>query len=203
MVIFSKVTQYLYLIIFIVYFLALYPIHFMFLFSKKYRQRCLFLVAVRRRDLFSIQASIRSGCNVNGKNVFRAAPLHIIFEDIKNPFDSSTIQVLKLLIDAGADVNIDDSRNWTPLLYAIGANYTEEAKYLIDNKKILLNKKSSMGRTALHYAVLKNNSEIVTALLEAGADPEICDDLRLKPVQYCNHKMILDLFLKEQSKSEI
>ena len=176
--------------------IILFPIHVVeTLFSKRGR----LLELARRRDLVSIQMLISQGYNVNEKNAFGQTPLHGMFFDIAekqlNPF--MTISVLELLINKGADVNTVDKRNWSPLLYAIGANYTQESIYLINTKKILLDKQFYEGRTALHYAAIKNNTEIVKSLLEKGANPEARDNFDLTPVQYCKDKKISELFIKE------
>ena len=182
--------------IFLIQGIILFPIHLIVtLFSKKGR----LLELARRRDLFGIQMLISQGYNVNEKNTFGQTPLHgVFFDTVENSMNPSmTIRVLEFLIDKGADVNIVDKRNWSPLLYAIGANYTHESIYLINTKKILLNKKFYEGRTALHYAVLKNNTVVVKCLLEKGADPEIYDNLGLKPIQYCKDNKILNHFSKK------
>lgn len=180
--------------------IVLFPIHIIVtLFSKK---GCLLELA-RRRDSLGIQMLISQGYNINEKNVYGHTPLHGVFfdraEDSINPF--MTISVLELLISEGADINAVDKRNWSPLLYAIGADYTNESIYLINTKKILLNKQFYEGRTALHYAVIKNNAKIVKSLLEKGANPEVRDNFDLTPVQYCKDKKISELFIKEQQSN--
>ena len=178
--------------------IILFPIHLIVtLFSKKGR----LLELARRRDLIGIQMLISQGYNINEKNVFGQTPLHgVFFDTAENSINPSmTIKVLEFLIDKGADINIVDKRNWSPLLYAIGANYTHESIYLINIPKILLNKKFYEGRTALHYAVIKNNATIVKHLLKKGADSKILDDLGLKPVQYCKDKEILNILMNEIS----
>ena len=125
--------------------IILFPIHVITtLFFKKGR----LLELARRRDLLGIEMLISQGYDVNEKNVFGQTPLHGIFfdkaENSINPF--MTITVLKLLIDKGADVNIIDKRNWSPLIYAIDANYINESIYLINSKKILLDKKFYEGK---------------------------------------------------------
>lgn len=45
-------------------------------------------------------------------------------------------------------------------------------------------KASFQGFTALHYAVLSDNLEVVKALLEGGANPIIENDAGHKPLQY-------------------
>lgn len=165
------------------------------LFSKKGQ----LVELARKRDLFGIKMLISQGHNINERNAYGQTPLHGVFLDTKNPFMTiMTIKVLNFLIDNGADVNIVDVRNWSPLLYAIGANYTQESIYLINTENILLNKKFYAGRTALHYAAQKNNAEVVKCLLEKGADPEICDNFGIKPFQCCKDKKTLNLFLKKE-----
>ncbi len=155
----------------------------------------------RRRDIVSIQDLIFRGYNVNKKNSFGQTALHGVFFDTAEHSlrPNMAIPVLKILIDAGADVNIVDVRNWSPLLYAIGADYTKESLYLINTKKILLNKKFYAGRTALHYAVIKKNVTIIKYLLEKGADPYISDDQGLIPAQYCQNQIIFDLFKENRA----
>ena len=155
----------------------------------------------RRRDITSIQDLIFRGYDVNKKNSFGQTALHGVFfgkaEHSLRP--NMAIPVLKILIDAGADVNMVDVRNWSPLLYAIEAGYTKESLYLINTKKILLNKQFYAGQTALHCAVIKNNTTIVKYLLEKGADPYISDDQGLIPAQYCKNQIIFDLFKENQA----
>ena len=155
----------------------------------------------RRRDIINIQNLIFQGYDVNKKNSFGQAPLHgVFFDKAENSLrPDMTLPVLKILIDAGADVNVTDVRNWSPLLYAIGADYTKESIYLINTKMILLNKQFYEGRTALHYAVIKNNAIIIKHLLEKGADPYISDNQGVTPAQYCKNQTMCDLFKVHQA----
>jgi ankyrin len=61
-----------------------------------------------------------------------------------------------------------------------------------------LNDRSSDGKTALHYAVLHNRPENVRALLLAGADPTIVDDLQRTPrmlaQQVIGHRRSAEVF---------
>lgn len=154
------------------------------------------LELARKRDLLRIQMIILEGYNINEQNAFGQSLLHAVFFDtLENSVNPSmAIKVLEFLIDNGADVNMVDKRNWSPLLYAIAANYTDESIYLINTKKILLNKQFYEGRTALHYAVIKNNIAVTKHLLEKGADLEICDNFGLSPIQGCKSKKMLEVF---------
>ena len=52
---------------------------------------------------------------------------------------------------------------------------------------------SCSGFTALHYAIIIDNREVVKCLLESGADPTIESHRGLKPSDYCNNQEILTL----------
>ena len=75
----------------------------------------------------------------------------------------------RLLIEADANLNIQDYDGKTPLHFAIYKPNTEIAKLLIkagaDVKAIDKN-----GNTPLHNAIYKRNTEIAKLLIEKGAD---------------------------------
>ncbi len=171
----------------ILQFIILFPIH---LITTIFFKKGVLAELARKRDLSGIHTLIRQGYDVNAQNAFGQTPLHGVFFDKAHLSINSymTMTVLKYLINIGADVNIVDKRNWSPLMYAINADYTDESIYLINSEKILLNKRFYEDHTALHCAVIKNNSKIVTHLLEKGADPHIRDSLGLKPIDYCRSK---------------
>lgn len=54
------------------------------------------------------------------------------------------------------------------------------------------------GFTALHYAVLADSIACVKALLDAGADPTLENDLGHRPIDYAREGEIKEL-LKEQA----
>jgi ankyrin repeat protein len=78
---------------------------------------------------------------------------------------------MKLLLDAGADVNAKNRRRSTPLLWAI----RDEAKVrLLLDRGAAINAPQADGRTPLYEAAsLGNGDAIVRLLLEKGADPNI------------------------------
>ena len=80
-------------------------------------------------------------------------------------------ELVKLLIDNGADLNIKGGSNYgyTALMYAVKEGNTEIAKLLLDNGADL-NIKDSFGYTALMFAVREGNTEIVKLLLDNKAN---------------------------------
>ena len=86
------------------------------------------------------------------------------------------IEIARILIEAGADVNFQDWQGHTALMYASGARYSwlegninpEVVRLLLDAGADV-NAKNKWGRTALHFALRRKHSEIEKMLREAGA----------------------------------
>ncbi|XP_017770647.1 PREDICTED: E3 ubiquitin-protein ligase MIB2 [Nicrophorus vespilloides] len=84
------------------------------------------------------------------------------------------LEIAKVLIQAGADVNCQDSDGDTCLHYAAFGNQAEILKLLI-NTGANLNTPNKGGCTALHIAAHKKPAKCVQVLLAAGADPNSKD----------------------------
>jgi ankyrin repeat protein len=80
------------------------------------------------------------------------------------------IEMMKLLIGAGADVNVRDKLGSTPLFDAIGAGKTDSLKTLLAAKSNP-NLANYKGVMPISFAASKNEWASVQALLEAKADP--------------------------------
>ncbi len=108
---------------------------------------------------------------------------------------SGNKEIIKLLVDGGADINAADKEGRTVLIYAVDAKKAEAAKYLIalgadttladDKGRTALDYANAMGmvqlveavsagnagntdsfgNTALHQACYNNQSEVVKAML--------------------------------------
>ena len=84
------------------------------------------------------------------------------------------LEIAKLLIERGADINLADSDGRTPLYRACWNNYLEIARLLIKgNADVNLAEKD--GETPLHVACWNNNLEIAKLLIERGADINLAD----------------------------
>ena len=78
------------------------------------------------------------------------------------------LDVAKLLIDRGADVNAADSDDETPLSNAARANSLDVAKLLID-RGADVNAADSDGETPLHGAARANSLDVAKLLIDRGA----------------------------------
>jgi len=87
------------------------------------------------------------------------------------------LEILKLLVQAGAHVNIQaDDRGTSAIIDSVMAKQYSLVDDLI-KAGADLNIKSKDGQTALVVAVGSNDERMVEALLKAGADPDIADSM--------------------------
>jgi hypothetical protein len=83
-------------------------------------------------------------------------------------------EVVKLLLDRGADVNARDNWGWTALTLACLTGYNEVVKDLLD-KGADVNSANNDGKTALMIASARENIDLVNLLLARGVDASLRD----------------------------
>ena len=99
------------------------------------------------------------------------------FSDWKNHGDTvlivaisvNNIEAISLLLNAGVEVNAQDSNGWTALMTVAGGGNAEKVKLLL-NAGAEVNAKSNNGATALMLAANTGNAEAVKLLLDAGSE---------------------------------
>ena len=79
------------------------------------------------------------------------------------------------LLDEGENINSRNRHKQTPLSVAVDENQIEAARLLIERGADLNVRVNSFNVTALANAAMQGQIEILTALLQAGADPNYCD----------------------------
>lgn len=115
------------------------------------------------RDLSMIQALIKEGANVNTRDsTFGWSPLHWATS-------SGQKEIVTLLLEKGADVNVRDENFWTPLHEAISNNDLKIASLLLE-KGADVNVEDKNLWTPLHEAISNNDLKIASLLLEKGAN---------------------------------
>lgn len=96
------------------------------------------------------------------------------------------LEIVALLIDEGANVNVGNNHNCTPLHAAVSSNNPDVVALLL-KKKANPNACNNNNNTPLHYAVreffqeIGTNSEIIRILLKNGANATI-----IAKSPYCN-----------------
>ena len=97
-----------------------------------------------------------------GPGTFAEPPLHLAAR-------SGDVEMSRLLLDAGADVDGFDSDESTPLHVAAVARQAELARFLIA-RGADVNRRDRNGGYALSFAAAGGDTAIVRMVLEAGAD---------------------------------
>ena len=95
-------------------------------------------------------------------------------------------EILKLLIDSGAQLNLQsDDRGTSALLDSVMSKNHKTVGDLV-KAGADLNIRSKDGQTALIVAVGAGNETVVETLLKAGADPDICDNMGVSARKYAS-----------------
>jgi ankyrin repeat protein len=123
---------------------------------------------------------LEMGADVHAKDDMGKTPLHYVVEgsDIyeatkpdedPSPEERRRIEIMRLLIERGANVNAKDHEGRTPLHYAAFSDTPFKlARYLVD-RGTDINAKDEGGYTPLDGAELMANDELVEYLLKRGA----------------------------------
>ena len=109
--------------------------------------------------------------NINKKDIIGNTPL-------LNSIKQYNFEVTKLLLEKGADVDIPDNDNITPLMHIIKKMKIENIS-AFDNfvsKVKNINAIDNFGRSSLMYALMHNKHYIIEKLIDLGAKINIVDN---------------------------
>lgn len=122
--------------------------------------------AVRLNDPALVQSLLNQGAQINGNVVYASMGYHMT--PLQASARSGHIQMMNLLIDNGADVNLSNLKGNTALHYAAAFNYAATA--LLINKGADLNAFNQWNENPCFWAAQNNQLEILKLLLDKGAD---------------------------------
>lgn len=63
------------------------------------------------------------------------------------------IEIIKLILDKGADVNFQGSNGYNCLMYLVSNHQDDILSYIIENKNVNINTQNELGQTVMHIAV--------------------------------------------------
>lgn len=127
-----------------------------------------FFAAAQARDLLALNAFFDAGINPNaqdsdGRTVLISAAAR------------GELDVVKVLLSHGVDVNVKDNRGYTALSHAIEARYPEVEEALLNRPEIDPNVGGLLGRPILLAYVWRDNQKATERLLALGADVKLRD----------------------------
>jgi ankyrin repeat protein len=105
---------------------------------------------------------------LNSKDIYGNFVLHNILK-------ISDQEVLKVILDYGADINVRGVRGRTVIHLISVFNLPELISFLVENG-VGINDRDNYGCTSLHTAINYNHEETAIALVKAGADINIRDN---------------------------
>ncbi len=130
--------------------------------------------AISKRSPFLTRMCLAEGADPNGRGLELDTPLMEACQD-EEDFD-----IVALLIEGGADPNLQDVDGYTALMFATSASSTRTVKLLLDhgaNISLKVHGKDPRGEgedegyTALLFACRNGDVDIVKLLMERGANP--------------------------------
>jgi len=142
------------------------------------------------KQLLSEPAAQYSNISTNGSNA-AIKLLSMTDDDEWTPLICASvngyIEVVKFLIEKGADVSAVFGNKITPLHFAAERGNIEIVKLLVE-KDADIKAVDGYGRTSLHLASLNGNTEIVTLLIALGAEVKAANVGGKTPLHYASEE---------------
>ncbi len=113
-------------------------------------------------------------CPIGSASDAGGAPIH-------HASENADLDLVKSLVQEGANVNACDQNDWTPLIWATSLNHSDVVKYLIEQGADT-GLKSTNGTVPLHWAALNGNVDLMQLFLSSGADGDA--------VNLCGHSVV-------------
>ena len=138
------------------------------------------------------QMFLELGADVNIKNIYGHTPLINAVKDIKD------IQLVKLLIDTGADVNIIDETGITALGYSVSSKEDNNSIAITDlllKSGAKVNRESTQATTALMRAAKSNNFNSVKLLLITGANINATNAANKTAINFATQPDVVQLLI--------
>lgn len=87
----------------------------------------------------------------------------------------NNIDIIRELLARKVDPNQANIAGGVAIMYAAMRGFVELAEFLLDDERTEVDKKDNLGKTALRYAVEKEQVEMIKVLIDRGVNPCIKD----------------------------
>ncbi len=146
--------------------------------------------AVGTGNISAASSLLAQGANINAKErPWGLTPL-LIAPDVSR-------EMVHFLLEQGADVNAADREGITVLMRAVHSRDAENVKEVL-NFLPKLEAKGTWNNTALTYAVVQGNPNMVKALIDAGADLSTVRADGMTPLDIARRRLMQALNLSDE-----
>lgn len=154
------------------------------------------ILASQRNHHTLMQQLIAAKCDVNIQNNEGCSALH---------YSCHKAMGVNLLLEAGANPNLTDKENITPLIMAATEGFDKVVKALCRANCDVNIANASVQKTALHILAYKGHSDCMNDLVLAGGDVNLYDKHKRTPLWYAikNKRIeVIRLLLKANSLAD-
>lgn len=137
------------------------------------------------------------GANIEAINADGDRPIHIAVD--RSNFRTRPENMLKLLLDRGADVNIYGSKGESPLITVSRQGLADSVQQLLDRGAVPLAKDREFNRSAIEWAAIKGHPRVVQLLSTSKQPAETIQGLLALSKFY----QALDLEASDGKQTEI
>lgn len=142
-------------------------------------------VAIRANNVDRLLELLKQGASPN--SVITCTP--VLFQAA----DEGHIEMVKILLQSGADVNKACTDSGATPLYAAAKEGRNDIVNILLKSGAEVNSTNTTGATPLYIASQRGHMEVVKTLLSSGADPFInCNSITQREVSEMNNRMEMD-----------
>ena len=120
----------------------------------------------------AVRAALGSGADANHR--FEGGQTPLMLACMRASSNEDVLEVVKALVDAGADVNLETHDGRTAMGWAANSTRLDLVMYLFDSGAEI-SMQTQKGWTPLMAASIRGEPSVVRYLLESGADPAVSD----------------------------
>ena len=139
--------------------------------ARNYVSRTPLHYAVLNMHFEAIQILLDHGVDIDSQSITNKTPLYDLLSS-RSSSSEGMVDVIRRLLEHGADTNIPDHRQSTALHLASSSGWPEVARLLL-SYGAKVDEKDEQGRTPFEVASSKGHHEMTKLLLEHGAVPTL------------------------------